>query len=183
MKSKFESANNRDGKIAEAGRERFRVTMRRKREVRFEILYQQQRRKLQRFSRQSFFVAGLMLYVAEGDKKNQTRIALANTDPAVIRFFVHWLEVCLGVSKKTIKFQLHLYEDMEVAHEVAFWQRSLGIAAKQIYRPSIRKLRPASFSYPESFRHGTCSLYVLSTNKKAEMMAAVKALFKVIGKV
>jgi len=74
-------------KNAEAGRERFRATMRRKREAWFETVYQQQRRRLQRFSHQSFFVAGLMLYVAEGDKKNHTRIALANTDPAVIRFF------------------------------------------------------------------------------------------------
>jgi len=93
------------------------------------------------------------------------------------------LDVSFGVNKQAIKFQLHLYENMEVAREVEFWQQSLGIAAEQIYRPSIRKLRPASFTYPESFRHGTCSLYVLSTKKKAEMMAAVKALFEAIGKI
>lgn len=71
----------------EASRERFRNTMRIKRECLEKDVYEKQRERMANLNDKSFFVAGLMLYLGEGDKKSQVRIGLANTDPAVIQFF------------------------------------------------------------------------------------------------
>ncbi|HEY4487429.1 MAG TPA: hypothetical protein VI483_01535, partial [Candidatus Paceibacterota bacterium] len=71
----------------EASRELFRQTMRKKREARDEKVYREQKKKLGKLSNQAAFVAGLMLYLAEGDKKDQYHIGLANTDPRIISFF------------------------------------------------------------------------------------------------
>src|SRR3989338_4494728 len=64
----------------EASRELFRQTMRKKRELRDEQVYREQKKKLGVLSRQSLFVAGLMLYLAEGGKKDRYVVAISNTD-------------------------------------------------------------------------------------------------------
>src|ERR1700690_4301294 len=136
----------------EASRELFRQTMRKKRDARDENVYQEQRRKFIRISSQTLFVAGLMLYLAEGTKKNDYTIGLANTDPRLIKFFIRWLQKFLDVPHSKMKMQLHLYESMDINKERRFWLKQTGFLQKQLYKDQIRSLRPRSFSYPESFR-------------------------------
>jgi hypothetical protein len=81
----------------------------------------------------------------------------------------------LNIDKKKIKIQLHLYENMDLEKEKGFWKKTLGLPKDQFYKPAIRKLQKASFSYRESFRHGTCSVYVNGVEKKREVMAAIQA--------
>lgn len=162
-------------KSGEASRERFRTTMRKKKEVKDREVYDRYRRHFLNYSEDNFFVAGLMLYLAEGAKKDYTKISIANTDVRIIRFFVKWMEKFLGVAKGKIKVQLHLYENMDIGKEKGFWKSELGFEESQFYPPAIRKLQKSSFSYRESYRHGTCSLYVGGVEKNREVMMAIKA--------
>jgi len=163
----------------EAGRERFRATMRKKREQKYREVYVKQRQKLTNLSKDAFFVAGLMLYLGEGDKRDRNKIGLANTDVWVIKFFIKWLVDFLGIPKEKIRAQLHLYQNMDIKKEEGFWEKELGLPETQFYRPSIRKLQKASFSYKESYRHGTCSIYVCGVKKKREIMAAIQAFLDI----
>ena len=162
-------------KKAEVKIERFRASMRRKRQLKEQEVYNKYQKRFARLSRDALFVAGLMLYLGEGDKKNNTRISLANTDSGIIKLFVKWLIEFLNVNKKEIKIQLHLYENMNIEKEREFWKDKLGFQKNQFYKSWITKLKKASFSYKESFRHGTCSLYVLGVEKKRELMVAIQA--------
>lgn len=162
-------------KKGEASRERFRETMRKKREARYNEIYKRQRTGLVNLSKDSIFVAGLMLYLGEGSKRNRNTISLANTDSMIIKFFIKWLNDFLDISKEKIKVQLHLYENMDIKKEEKFWINELNLSETQFYRPEIRKLKKSSFSYKESFRHGTCSIYVCNTEKKMELMATIQA--------
>lgn len=159
----------------EASRERFRATMRRKKELKAQKIYQKQLRKLEDISEDAFFVAGLMLYLGEGGKKDDSKITLANTDPSAISFFVKWMSDFLDIPKQKTKFQLHLYEDMDIVKEEDFWRNELGIQKTQFYKTQIRRLQKASFTYKESYRHGTCSVYALGVDKKTELMMGIKA--------
>lgn len=159
----------------EASRELFRETMRKKREEREESVYRKQRKYLGRLSRQSLFVAGLMLYLAEGDKKDKYHIGLANTDPQVIKFFLWWLITFLRVKKSNIRIQLHLYESMDLTAQRKFWRKLTRLPEKQFYKEQVRPLRPGSFSYPESFRHGTCKIYFNGIEKTSKLMLSIKA--------
>ena len=116
-----------------------------------------------------------MLYLGEGSKKDYYRIALANTDSGVIKFFLQWLNEFLGIPKNKMKVGLHLYENMDIKKEIEFWKNELGLQKNQFYKPWIRKLKKTSFSYRESFRHGTCTLYVLSMERKRELMMSIQA--------
>ena len=161
----------------EAKRERFRQTMRAKRDERDQQIYLKQKKKLSRISEQSMFVAGLMLYAAEGDKKTRAEIAFANTDHEMVLFFAHWLEKFLRIEPGKLKIQLHLYENMDVHAEELFWQKQLGMNQGQLCKSQIRPVRPGKFSYREPFRHGTCKLYIGGVIKKAELMLSIKAFF------
>lgn len=161
----------------EAARERFRITMREKQELKSQKVYEEQRRRFEHFSKDAFFVAGLMLYAAEGDKKNYSRISLANTDSGIVKFFIQWMIEFIGIQKEVIKVQLHLYENMNIAKEEKFWKEELGLEKEQFYKPAIRKLQKSSFSYKGSHRHGTCSIYVLGVERKREVTMAIKAFF------
>lgn len=161
----------------EASRELFRQTMRKKREAKEEEIYAKQLKQLGSISRQSLFVAGLMLYLAEGDKKDRYHIGLANTDPQIISFFLWWLEKFLHVPKSRMRVQLHLYASMDLIQERKFWEKLTKLPRVQFYQDQIRPLRPGSFSYSESFRHGTCKIYVNGMKEKVELTLSIKAFF------
>jgi hypothetical protein len=155
--------------------ERYRNTMREKRELKSQEVYNQQRKKLANISEDAYFVAGLMLYLGEGGKKDDSRITLANTDSRIIKFFVKWLADFFEIPKEKIRAQLHLYPNMDLNKEKKFWKDELEFAEAQFYKPYIGTLQKSSFSYRESYRHGTCSIYVMGVEKKRELMMAIKA--------
>lgn len=161
----------------EAKREVFRQTMRKKRDARENALYGQIKNKFNKIQKQSLFVAGLMLYQAEGDKKDNYHIGLANTDAEIIKFFLWWLEMFLNISRSRIRMQLHLYEDMDLSTEKKYWQKETGLPERQFYRDQVRPIRPGSFSYSESFRHGTCKIYFNGVKEKTELSLSIKAFF------
>ena len=163
--------------LGEAKRERFRQTMRAKRDERDRQIYLRQKKKLSRISKQSLFVSGLMLYAAEGDKKSRAEIAFSNTDAVMVAFFAHWLEKFLGIEQSKLRIQLHLYENMDVHAEESYWKKQLDMNQDQLCKSQIRPLRPGKFSYREPFRHGTCKLYVGGVVKKAELMLSIRAFF------
>ncbi len=145
------------------------------RERKFGKNYEKHLDTFKKVSKQSRFVAGLMLYLAEGSKKDDYHISIANTDPSIIRFFMKWMQEFMGVSSSSFKFQLHLYPNMDIKAEAKFWASILGISNKQFYKHQIRKLQKGSFTYRESFRHGTCQIYFSNSEKKRELMSAIKA--------
>jgi len=171
-------------KKGEISRERFRETMRKKREERMKKIYNACFARISKIPKDAFFVAGLMLYLGEGGKTVYSKIALANTDPKIIRFFIKWLIEFLNIPKSGLKAQLHLYPTMDIEKEKEFWKNTLGLKNEQFYKPYISKILRSSFTYRDSFRHGTCSVYFGSVEKKSELMASIQAFVDLyLGKV
>ena len=162
-------------KKGEASRERFRLTMQKKRELKDREIYNKYQKRFAKLSKDAFFVAGLMLYLGEGDKRRYERISLANTNPEVIKFFIKWMIEFLKIKKEEIKAELHFHEGMDVEKEKKFWRNELKFSETQFYKTQIRKLRKGSYSYKESSNHGTCSIYVMGVERKRELMMAIHA--------
>ena len=160
----------------EASRERFRNAMREKRDNLDKTVYDYHLNKLNEIKKESFFTAGLMLYLGEGDKRNRNRVGLANTDPNVIKFFIKWIKDFLKIDESKIHLELHLYENMDIEAEKIFWQKITGLTKHQFYKTQIRKIQNGKFKYESAERHGTCSIIFASSEKKREIMMAIKAL-------
>src|SRR4029079_3463303 len=118
--------------------ERFRNTMRNKREERFANAYQEMSLKISILSSREIFIAGLFLYWGEGNKTTPNAIALTNTNPDMLKFYIRWLNL-LGVAKKQLKVSLHLYSDMNVKKQESYWSRQLCIPLSQFRKSYIKK--------------------------------------------
>ena len=139
--------------------ERYRNTMRVKRETRLGEVYKKVSKNIGNFSKRDLFLAGLFLYWGEGTKAQNSLVALTNTNPDMLKFFIEWLKL-FGVKNKDLKVKLHLYSDMNTEESINFWSQELKIPLNNFYKPYIKKTSLKSITYKNGFGKGTCSVIV-----------------------
>lgn len=137
--------------------ERFRETMKAKKDARLNTVRQKAKRKIASLSDRELFLAGLFLYWGEGGKTQPVYVTLSNTDPAMLLFFIKWLE-SLGANLPQIRVRLHLYSDMNIKRELAYWSRTLALPASSFRKPYIKESKRADITYTQKFTHGTCNV-------------------------
>lgn len=137
--------------------ERFSNTMRHKRETRWLKVRERAAKDIKTLSKREILIAGLFLYWGEGSKTVTTCTSLSNTDPAMIRFFMFWLQE-LGVSRDCFKVHVHLYTDMDIQAELKYWSKALGLPLSSFRKPYVKTSNRSGLSYPQKFTHGTCNL-------------------------
>jgi len=156
--------------------ERFRNTMRKKKERRLNVFYEQQHKFIFPFDKKSFYLAGLFLYWGEGSKCTMNRLSFSNTDPSMIKFFIYWLTKSLFIPSEKIKIQLHLYKDMNVKKELDYWSKFLNIPLRQFNRPYIKKSLIKNINHKGGFGHGTCTVKVGNTRITERVLMGIKVI-------
>lgn len=155
--------------------EKNRITKQKKREVRIQATYKQQQKYWTSLSQRELEIAGLFLYWGEGSKRLNGSVFLNNTDPSVLTFTLYWYIKGLHIPKEKIKVYLHLYSDMNIEEEFAFWSKSLNIPLSQFIKPYIKKSTRVNVDH-KGFGHGTCGLVVHDVRLKEKIMMAIKAI-------
>ncbi|MFA5368459.1 MAG: helix-turn-helix domain-containing protein [Candidatus Paceibacterota bacterium] len=156
--------------------ERFRETMRAKREARLNIFYKEEKDKIFPITKRELYFAGLFLYWGEGGKTlSAARLQISNTDPAAIKFFINWLEI-LGASRKKIRAQLHLYNDMDANKETNYWVGILNLDKKQFIKPYIKQSLLTKINHKGGFGHGTCSITLGDARLSERIFMALKVI-------
>jgi hypothetical protein len=153
--------------------ERYRNTMRAKREAKNKIAYQNIAKRIGNISDREFLIAGLFLYWAEGSKTKTFAIGLTNTNPTMLVVFIRWLKF-FSVPKSKLKVHLHLYSDMNIKRQINFWSKTLNIPISQFRKPYIKKTRLSSITYTNGFGQGTCSVIVENGIVSAQVMMGIK---------
>lgn len=156
--------------------EKFRETMRKKKEKRLNRIYKIQKRLVLPLRRRELFLAGLFLYWGEGLKYKMDKLSISNTDPAIIKFFIRWLNISLSVPFKKIRILLHLYSDMDIRREIEFWSKTLLIPLSQFTKPYIKKTSSESIDHKGSFGHGTCNAVVCNVRLAEKIIMSLKAV-------
>lgn len=137
--------------------ERFRETMRTKREARLRAVYAQAKRDIGALTKRDLFVAGFYLYWGEGLKASKGTVGISNTDPALIRSFLDWSKV-MHIPKSKIKARLHLYKDMNIEEETTYWSKALVIPISCFQKPYVKDSSLSGLTYKNGYGHGTCNL-------------------------
>ena len=127
-------------------------------------------------SKRDLFIAGLFLYWGEGGKTKECELILSNTNPVMIKFFIHWAQKCLSVNENKIKIKLHLYKDMNIDNEINFWAKELNIKKNQFIRPYIKDSNKSSITYKNGFGHGTCNASISSAILSKRVLMGLKAI-------
>ncbi|MBU4369141.1 helix-turn-helix domain-containing protein [Patescibacteria group bacterium] len=156
--------------------ERFRETMRKKREMRLKEIYNEQKRIWLPLTKREKFFAGLFLYWGEGHKDLRGPVGVSNTDPDIIRFILYWLTKILKVPREKIKIALHLYKDMDIQKEHLFWSKILNLPLSQFRKPYIKKSSSLRINHKGKFGHGTCRIYICDVRLGEKIMLLIKAI-------
>jgi len=156
--------------------EKYRETMRQKREARLKIVYDSQKKIILPLNKKELFIAGLFLYWGEGSKSHSTDLRLSNTDPSMIKFFIKWLTTCLQVPKSKLKVQLHLYNDMNIGKEIQFWSITLNIPDTQFIKPYIKNSLLTNINHKGGFGHGTCNIRIGNARLSEKILTTLKVI-------
>ena len=106
-----------------------------------------------------------------------TEVSLSNTDPAVIKFFIHWAKECLGVPSEKINFRLHLYDDMDIDAATSFWVETLKVSKSQFSKPYIKKSLRSDVIYNKGgFGHGTCNARIYDARLSERVILGIKSI-------
>jgi len=78
-----------------------------------------------------------MLYFGEGSKKQTTGIG--NSDPLVLKFFIHALKILYPFCIQYIKCELHLRMDQDDEEMKSFWSVEIGVPVEHFRKTSYDK--------------------------------------------
>lgn len=157
--------------------EKFRETMRKKREERLLETYKIQKKEILPINKRDLFLMGLALYWGEGTKSKMSTLELANTDPTMIKFFIRWLTTSLDISKDSLKIKLHLYKNMDIDEKTNYWSNVLGIPSLQFTKPYIKNTTiNKRIHHKGRFGYGTCVVRVHNVPLTEKIFMAMKAI-------
>lgn len=156
--------------------ERFRTTMRRKREERLKAIYYEQKKLLLPLNRRELLLSGLCLHWGEGSKSQTNSLILSNTDPGMIKFYIHWLTKALSVPKAKIRVRLQLYRDMNAEREIDYWSTMLKLPKTQFALPYFKKSSKNRINHKGSFGHGTCNVIAYNTKLAESVAMGIKVI-------
>lgn len=104
---------------------------------------------------------GLGIYWGEGDKAENGRVAVINTDGDLLKVVVKFYCRCLKVLSSKLRVGLFIYDGMDLEEEVIFWSEKLSVPRSQFIKVQVLKSR--SRRTERKSRHGVCSIYFSST--------------------
>jgi hypothetical protein len=113
------------------------------------------------------FVAGLVAYWGEGDKKLQNSIVrISNSDPYLLKIFITFLFNYCSVDKLKIKAWILIYPDHKDTECLEYWSKILYIKKEQFLKTQIiigkEKCRKSSY--------GICTVQVYSREIKEKIV-------------
>jgi hypothetical protein len=90
-------------------------------------------------------IGGAIAYWCEGAKskpyRTDERVRFINSDPALIRFFVKFLDKA-GVSRQRLRYCVHIHESADVETATRYWADVVGAAPDQFVPPVIKRHTP-----------------------------------------
>ncbi|PCI28580.1 hypothetical protein COB55_03740 [Candidatus Wolfebacteria bacterium] len=162
--------------------ERCRNTKARKKEDRLRGVYKRVKSEIGKLSKREIMLSGLFLYWGEGFKTNYTTTGIANTDPAMIRFYLLWLKsIDAPLNKIVVKIQI--YSDMDKEEAISFWKNELKLPNSCFGQIYIKKSKLSGLSYKNGFGRGTCNVMIYQRDLKEAVNASLLYLQKEVSKI
>ena len=117
------------------------------------------------YKKDPLFVAGLMLYVGEGDKTTKHLIRIANADMEVHRIFISFAKAYLGVPQEKFRFWILLYPDLSEKTCVKLWSKKLNLTKDNFHKNQVIESR----SKKRTLQHGVGNTIIGGTILKLKL--------------
>jgi hypothetical protein len=139
--------------------------------------FQKKGRQLAR-KRDPGFVAGCMLYWAEGSKA-RNQLQFANSDPVMARFFIDFLKHYFELTPEQIRITCHLYADHldEQVEVERHWLESLGLPPQSLRKSVVNRYSKYSKrKRAGNLPYGTCRVVVSRTWVTQTIFGAIQEI-------
>lgn len=108
---------------------------------------------------QSFLYGlGLGLYWGEGTKRDKYSVRLGNSDPALIRKFIEFLNQIYSINFKKLRFGLQVFSDMSAQEALDFWVKELNATKSQFMKVIVTPARGVG-TYKRKTPHGVLTVH------------------------
>jgi len=87
-------------------------------------------------SKQSYLIAGSMMYWAEGSKTKG--LAITNSDPNIIVFMVEWFKDICNIPISNLQVHLHIHDKSQDERIKRYWSKLTGIPLKNFGKSYIK---------------------------------------------
>lgn len=98
-------------------------------------------------SKREILIAGAIAYWCEGSKnkphRRWDRVAFINSDPALISFFLRFLDVA-GIERDRLIFRIYIHQSADVEAAETFWLETVKAAPAQFRKTTLKKHNPAT---------------------------------------
>ena len=132
-------------KRAAEGAQRYWAAERPVRQARREAIRAAAAAEIGPLTEREILIAGAIAYWCEGAKskahRRQDRVVFVNSDPALIRFFLRFLDT-VGISRGELTYRVHIHETADVLGAEQFWQRVTQADPRQFRRTALKIHNP-----------------------------------------
>lgn len=121
------------------------------------------------------FGLGLGLYWGEGTRANKNSIRLGNTDPKLIRSFIHFLSKMYKIERSRLRFGLQIFSDISPEYALRYWVRALKVSPTQFQKVVITPSRGVG-TYRKKLTTGVLTVQFHNKKLRDVLMAELEAL-------
>lgn len=126
------------------------------------------------FKQSPLFVAGVTLYMSQGDVRDERMVRLSSSQKDVHRVFIKFAREYLGVPRETVKFWLLLYPTHNEATCVRAWSKALGLKKENYYKTQV----VAGGSQKQTLQHGVGNTIIGSAVLKRKLRKWIELAMK-----
>ena len=151
-----------------AGREKFILTMRTRRDARWQTFHQEAEEEYASLCKDPEFMFGVALYIGEGSKTRPNEVCITNCDPRVIQKGLEFF-LKIGVAPSSLRCAIHLHPGLSKEAANAFWREVTGLPETQFHTIREAVSRASSGRKINLQIYGTCQISACSTKVRQKL--------------
>ncbi len=135
--------------------------------------------KLGPLTSRDIYCIGLGLYWGEGYKRGSQEFGFTNSDPAMVTFYITWLETQFAVRKEDLILRVSINElhKHRILIVEKFWSDLSGVPLKNFTKPSLIKTQSKKLYSNQNMHYGTLRIKVRrGTSMRREVLGALEAI-------
>ena len=158
---------------------KYTESLRMKRFLNTTVSKEKGKNKIGKLSKRDIYCIGLGLYWGEGYKRGSQEFGFTNSDSAMIRFYIKWLNIVFKVSSEDLILRVSINEQHQfrIDEVERHWSKLTLVPLSNFTKPSLIKTQSKKI-YSNSENHfGTLRIKVRKgTSMRREVLGALEAL-------
>lgn len=131
--------------------------------VHYELAEKEALKEMNLYRNVPLFSTAIAAYWGEGDKLSKNQVRMTNTDPAMLKIFVVFLETLCDIPREKMRLALFTYSDLSEKTCKRYWSRQLGL--KNFHKTQVLPGRHETRRLP----HGVCTVVVSNSYLKKKI--------------